>query len=68
MPSHERLELEGCASASVNGIQAWKKLGAASSLHQVQVAHFLDFEDPWQVNTRMLVTPLWVPPSPFQAV
>lgn len=42
MPFHERLELEACASASVNGIQAWKPLCSQQPVFQVRGAHFPD--------------------------
>lgn len=74
MPFHERLELEACASASVNGIQTWKPLRSQQPVFQVRVAHFPDplkpdiFKIPWQATAGSLITPFWATPSSFKAV
>lgn len=69
MPFHELLELEGCTSASVNGIQTWKPLCSQQPVFQVQVAHFSDSlkQGIFKIPGRPLLARLSCPSQPHQA-
>ena len=69
VPFHERLELEGCAPASVNGIHTWKPLCSQQPAFQVWVAHFPDClrQGIFKIPGRPLPARLSRPAGPHQA-